>query len=425
VVLEKPKLFLDRREFVLVMVVLILIVAIRLGWEYRSYRMFVQLPLYYTHAIVVNTYPKERDGTRYTILKLHTDQGKTVFTTTYRHDDLLHKKLYLQLLPSPQIRFWNYLGGLYCKSRIKRVETAETTIRVTIGEKITEQHLKGEMQAFYRAIFLADPIPKVLRTRIASLGISHLVALSGFHLGILWGLLYGVILLVYRPFQQRYFPYRHALLDIGTGVLVVLGVYLWLTGFPPSLVRSYAMLLVGWWMVLMGIELVSFTFLTTIALGLLALFPSLIVSLGFWLSIAGVFYIFLVLLYCHETNKWVVSLVCIPVGIFVLMQPLVHGVFGLTTPWQLLSSVLSIGFILFYPLAMVLHLVGAGGWLDGALTWLFALPGEGAEKLIPMWGVAGYVALSVLAIGWRWGWYVLLGIATGVTGYLFGDLFLG
>ncbi len=169
----------------------------------------------------------------------------------------------------------------------------------------------------------------------------------------------------------------------------------------------------------MGIELVSFTFLATIGMGLLALFPSLIVSLGFWLSIAGVFYIFLVLSYCQKINKWIVSLVCIPLGIFLLMQPLVHSIFGMTTPWQLLSPVLSIGFILFYPLVMVLHLFGAGGWLDGALVWLFALPGNGAEKLIPMWGVAAYIALSVLAIRWRWGWYVLLAVAVGVTGYLF------
>jgi competence protein ComEC len=418
-VLEKPKLFLDRREFLLTMVVLAVIVLVRLGWEYRSYRAFVELPFFYTHATVVNTYPKERDGQHYTILKLHTHEGKTVFTTTYRSDDLRHKQLYLQLLPSPTIGFWSYLGGMYCKSRIKRIEPSAPSLRTTIGKHIASQHATQQMQAFYRGIFLADPIPKALRTQIASLGISHLVALSGFHLGIVWGLLYGAILLIYRPLQQRYFPYRHALLDVGAMVLALLGGYLWLTGFPPSLVRSFAMLLVGWGMVLMGIELVSFTFLATIGMGLLALFPTLIVSLGFWLSIAGVFYIFLVLSYCQEVNKWIVSLVCIPLGIFLLMQPLVHGIFGLTTPWQLLSPVLSIGFILFYPLVMVLHLLGIGGWLDGTLTWLFALPNSTTEILIPIGGTVAYIALSLSAIRWRWGWYALLAVAVGVTGYLF------
>ena len=418
-ILEKPGLFGSRREFLLIMSVLMLIVVMRLGWEYRSYRAFVQLPFFYTHATVVQTYPKERDGKKYTILKLHTQQGKTVYTTTYRHDDLLHKELYIQLLPGTQIHFWNYVGGMYCKSRIKHVRPTAPTTRVKMGEAIAVQHPQKKMQDFYRAIFLADPISRDLRTQIASLGVSHLVALSGFHLGILWGLLYGVILWMYRPFQQRYFPYRHALLDIGTLTLVLLGLYVWLTGFPPSLVRSYTMMLVGWGMVLMGIELVSFTFLTTIAMLLLALFPALTVSLGFWLSIAGVFYIFLILSYCQNANKWIVSLVCIPLGIFVLMQPLVHGVFGLTTPWQLLSPVLSVGFILFYPLGMVLHLLGMGGGLDEVLVYLFSLPEDAVERLMPWWGMMGYLTLSLSAIWWRWMFYLLVGIAVGYVGYLY------
>ena len=292
--------------------------------------------------------------------------------------------------------------------------------RRSLESWINRQHTDPNMQAFYRAIFLATPIPKTLRTQIASLGVSHLVALSGFHLGILWGILYGLGLLVYRPLQRRYFPWRHALADVGLVVMAVLGGYLWLTGFPPSLLRSYAMLLVGWGLVLMGIELVSFPFLATIALSLLALFPSLIVSLGFWLSIAGVFYIFLVLKYCQRLHARWVSLLCIPLGIFVLMQPLVHGIFPLTTPYQLLSPVLSVGFILFYPLSFLLHLVGQGSVLDGVLTTVFSMPETTSEHIFPVWAVAGYIVLSLMAMYRRWAMGVLLAVAVGYVGYLFG-----
>ena len=419
-VIEKPGLFVTRREFIVTMLLLALVVVLRLGWVYRDYRHFITQPFVYTHAVIINTYPKTREGRTYAVLKLHTDQGRVIYTTAYRRDLRRGMRLYLQLLPGTKIGVWDYLGGMYCKSRIKRVETPEPNLRSRLEAWVNRQHTLPMMRAFYNGIFWASPIPKELREPIARLGISHLVALSGFHLGILWGVLYGVLLWIYRPMQQRYFPWRHALADVGIVVMILLGLYLWLTGSPPSLVRSYAMLLVGWGMVLMGIELVSFTFLVTIAAVLLALFPPLVVSLGFWLSISGVFYIFLVLSYCQKASRNLVALVCIPVGIFVLMQPLVHGIFGVTTVWQLLSPILSLGFIVFYPLSMVLHLVGHGGILDGALIGLFSLPKAGSEHLLPWWGVVGYGVLSLMAIWKRWAMGMLLVVAVGYVGYLFG-----
>jgi len=419
VVLEKPKLFTSRREFIVTMLLLAFVVVLRLGWEYRNYRYFIAQPFVYAHAKIVNSYPKTRNGRTYAVLKLHTDSGKNIYTTSYRKDLKRGQRIYLKLLPSTRIGFWDYLGGMYCKSRIKRVEIPEPNLRFRLEAWISRQHTLPTMQAFYNGIFWASPIPKNLREPITRLGVSHLVALSGFHLGILWGVLYGMMLWMYRPIQQRYFPWRHTLADVGTVVMLLLGVYVWLTGIPPSLVRSYAMLLVGWGMVLMGIELVSFTFLAIISAVLLALFPPLVVSLGFWLSIAGVFYIFLVLSYCHKVSRKWVALVCIPMGIFVLMQPLVHGIFGVTTIWQLLSPLLSLGFVIFYPVSMVLHLVGYGGVLDGMLTWLFALPEASGEYLLPWWGVLGYGVFSLVAIWRREALVVLLTVAVGYVGYLY------
>ena len=418
-ILEKPKLFNTRREFLLVMMLLALIIFGRLGWKYRHYQSFVSQPFVYSHATIVNTYPKTRDGKTYAVIKLRSQKGHTIYTTAYRNDLKRGERLYLQLIPGGRITFWDYLGGMYCKSRIKHVEPPGEDIRSRLEQWVDRQHDTAMMRSFYNGIFWASPIPKTLREPIAGLGVSHLVALSGFHLGILWGIVYGALLLVYRILQQRYFPWRHALLDVGSAVMVILGFYLWLTGFPPSLVRSFAMLLVGWGMVLMGIELISFTFLSTITMVLLALFPALTVSLGFWLSVSGVFYIFLILSYCQKSSTKLVAFVCIPFGIFVLMQPLVHGVFGVTSPWQLLSPLLSIGFIVFYPLAMVLHLLGIGGALDGGLTYLFALPVTSEEHLLPAWAVAGYLLLSVAAIGRREVFWVLGVVATGYGLYLF------
>jgi competence protein ComEC len=251
------------------------------------------------------------------------------------------------------------------------------------------------------------------------LGISHLVALSGFHLGILWGLVYGVLLLIYRPFQQRFFPYRHALFDVGIAAMVSLGLYVWFVDLPPSLIRSYAMVMAGWIMLILGIELLSFTFLTTIMLLLIALFPSLMVSLSFWLSVAGVFYIFLVLQYSKGVKVWIISLLLIPFGIFVLMLPVVHSIFPVTSGYQLLSPLLSLLFVPFYPLAMILHLFGYGDVLDTVLLNLFNMPQNSMESLLPVWAVLTYTGISIGAIWNKKLFWLMLNVALIYAIYLF------
>jgi competence protein ComEC len=414
-----PRFFERHGEFVLFGVVALLIVSVRLGWEWHRYRTFVATPLYYTHARIDAIYtPRDAADSSRRILKLHSDRGRVWYTSVYRRDLQPRQRLYLQLLPSERIGFWEYMGGAYIKSRIKRILPPEETLRSRLAAWIERQHASPLMGAWYRGIFLGETLPSQLRRAVSGLGISHLVALSGFHLGIIWGVLYGVLLVLYRPIQQRRFPHRHALVDVGGVVLIVLLGYVWLSGAPPSLIRAFAMVLTGWIMMLLGIELVSFTLLAAVALVLIALIPSLLVSLGFWLSIAGVFYIFLVLRACQHANTYLVTLVCIPVAIFVLMQPIAHAFFGMTTPWQFVSPVLSILFVPYYPVAFVLHALGAGDWLDDPLRWLLSLPDAGSSIVLPQWALVGYILLSLAAVWSRRAWYLLVGAALGWTGVL-------
>ncbi len=417
--LEKPKLFPEKKIFIWFVLSLIFIILIRLFFEYQAYQNFISKPFYYTDAKVLTDYKKFKSGKRYQVLKLRSDEGFTFYTTTHRKEKFTHKALRLQIFPNKSISFKDYLGTFYVKSRIKAQEVLPLTFKDTLLKKVASQHENVSLQSFYNAIFFATPLDKKLREKISMLGVSHLVALSGFHLGILWGLVYGLLLLLYRPVQQKYFPYRHALFDVGLVAVVFLGVYLWFVDFPPSLVRSYAMVLVGWAVLLLGMELLSFTFLTTILLTLVVLFPSLLVSLSFWLSVAGVFYIFLLLQYTKEFNKWIITLVFIPFGIFVLMLPVVHVIFGVTSAYQLSSPLLSLLFAPFYPLVMLLHLLGFGGVFDAVLLWLFSLPSESIEKLLPLWAMLGYIGLSLGAIWYRKVFYIVLGLAFGYGIYLF------
>jgi competence protein ComEC len=184
------------------------------------------------------------------------------------------------------------------------------------------------------------------------------------------------------------------------------------------------MLAIAWVMLLLGIELISFSFLGFVVMLLLALFPKLIVSLGFWFSVIGVFYIYLLIHWSQKSdiwfgNKWFITLISIPVGIFILMLPIVHGVFGATSSWQLLSPILSLLFALFYPLAIGLHLIGWGGLFDSGLQQIFALPSESYESLLPIWVVSGYIVLSLSAIWSKILFWMTLGFAILYLLYLY------
>ena len=126
--------------------------------------------------------------------------------------------------PNESIKFRDYLGTFYVKSKIKHQEKLPIIVKDKLLNYVAKQHENSALATFYNAIFFATPLEKALREKIALLGVSHLVALSGFHLGILWGLVYGLLLLLYRPLQQKYFPYRHALFDVG----MVAMVYTWI-----------------------------------------------------------------------------------------------------------------------------------------------------------------------------------------------------
>jgi len=395
------------------------IILIRLCIEYYAYQNFISKPFYYTHANVLNAYEKSKGKYRYQVLKLRSDEGLTFYTTQYRKEDFNHKRLRVQIFPSQSIGFTDYLGTFYVKSRIKHQELLPHTFKDDLLGEVASQHQDASLQTFYNAIFFATPLEKELREKISMLGVSHLVALSGFHLGILWGLMYGMMLLLYRPLQQHFFPYRHALFDVGLVAMILLGIYVWFVDFPPSLVRSYTMVLVGWMVLLLGMELLSFTFLATIVLMLVALFPSLLVSLSFGLSVAGVFYIFLLLQYSKGVKPWIITLILIPWGIFILMLPIVHSVFGVTSLYQLLSPLLSLLFVPFYPLVMGLHLLDFGSLFDTALVFLFAMPQESGEALLPRWMLCVYSGLSVGAIWSKNLFWSAVGVASLYMVYLF------
>ncbi|NEW61406.1 ComEC/Rec2 family competence protein [Sulfurovum sp. bin170] len=417
--LEKPKLFLTAKEFWLVVAIFLVTLAVRLSFFYDEYQDFISKPFYFTQVEVLQQYEKEKKGKTYTILRVYSSElDLNFFTRTYRKENFIDKRIRLKLFPYQEMRFVEYLGTSFISSRINAVSDKSDSFKSSVLSTIESQHSEPIIVSFYQAIFLATPLQKKLRDQVSTLGISHLIALSGLHLAILSGVLFFLLRPLYRIFQQRYFPYRFDLIDVGFLVLVILGWYVWFVDSPASLLRSYAMMVVGWSVLVLGIELLSFSFLATIVMVLLLLFPKMLVSLAFWFSVSGVFYIFLLLKRFSDVNKFLMTLI-ISFGIFILMLPIVHMIFPMTSTLQLYSPLLSLGFSFFYPISIFFHTVGMGGVFDGLLLKLFTLESQVVDVKLDMVFGVGYLLLSIGAIYYTRLFYLLLLVAFGFMGWIF------
>ncbi len=413
--LFRPKLFRNKKEFFIVSIFFILLIALRLLLLYNDYLALRRLPNYfYTEAQVIKLYPA-KDGA--TLLKLHSIEGLDFYLYTPKEPkrfDWVRVKIKLKKNTS----FFDYLRGFFAKGAVVEKVQEGFDAKAYFRKKIDKQHQKYKsLRSFYYAIFLADPLQKELRQKVSNLGVSHLIALSGFHLGILWILLFGVLYFPYKALQERFFPWRNRNIDLGFITLLLLAFYVIFVGAPASLLRSYIMLLLAWIMIIFGLEILNFEFLSFTLLLILLFNPKLIASLGLLLSFAGVFYIFLMLKWLKNASPWFISLVAIPIGIFLLMFPIGHFFFGNTSIWQLLSPPLSVVFILFYPISVLLHLLGFGSFFDPALYKLFSLSEHAIKITMPPWLIGAYIVSSFWAVFSKRAFYFTLVFAGAITFY--------
>ncbi len=415
--IEKPQLFSNKRESNFIVLLFLIVISIRLYSLYSDYKIFISKPFYFTYVDIIQEYKKGR----YSILRVYSKSlDLEFFTNIYnREGNFTNKRVRLKLFPSySNISFIDYLTTFYIKSKINEIKPLPSGIKDALLNKIAVQHRDKLIREFYQAIFLANPISKELREKITRLGVNHLIALSGFHLTILWGILFFILNRVYKPFQQIYFPYRFNLIDVGFIVLIVLALFVHFVDYPASLIRSYIMILFGWLLIIIGVELISFEFLTMVILITVAIFPKMGFSLSFWLSIAGVFYIFLLLKNFKIKNSIAITLI-ISFGIFILMLPITHIFFTTISKTQLYSPILSLIFTIFYPLTIFLHILNMGDIFDTALLRLFELESSTQDFKMPILYGVFYILLSIGAIYSKILFYILILISLVFTIYIY------
>ncbi len=387
------------KEYLLCGVISSLLLALNLYLEYLNYQKLDFSKPTSLNAQILLQYPKTKDQKTYFVLKL---QSKgMIFYSTIKEP-----------LKNLQYRYAQFFGKIKPCSFLESLKscffqtysfslTRKQDFKSHVRHFIDSAHSSALVGNLYRALFIGDSLNKDLRDRANVLGINHLLAISGFHLGILSASVYFLFSLFYTPLQKRYFPYRNAFYDIGVLVWVFLLGYLLLLDFLPSFFRAFLMGLLGFLACFFGVRLLSFKLLILACCIAIALLPKLLFSVGFLLSVCGVWYIFLFLKHAQaffKTSSFLMrSLQAISLSalIFLNMLIIAHAFFPMFSPYQLFSIPLGLIFIVFFPLSLLLHAVGLGSLLDPILNMPLMIPTISVYS--PLWLLGAHLFLTILS----------------------------
>ncbi|OBV29743.1 hypothetical protein BA723_00070 [Helicobacter sp. CLO-3] len=404
----------EGKEWLFVIGILALVFLEQVGLEYRKWRALpFETPGEIT-AQILNQYQKTKDNKTYWVMKLKSE-GHTFYTTS-REDIKPLQGRYVRVYGKTNCSFVEYFRScFFINFTFSLLPHQEST--KPIKDYIASQHENQENASLFNTLFFADTLSKKWRGVSNLLGLAHILAISGFHLGILSAFLFAILVLPYRFLQRRFFTYRNEVYDIGAIILVVLFGYLVVLDFVPSFLRAYAMAVFGFLLYFSGLQILNFKLLALVGLSCIALFPSVAFNIGFILSMAGVFYIFLFVRYfpkCHAL--WYFT--SFNIAVFFSITPIVHYFFPYFSPYQLVSILVSIAFVVYFPLMIVLHIFGLGGVLDKWLDMVLALEIPSIDYYLPWYLALIYAGLGMAAMFSRAAYVVMLICALAFYAYL-------
>ena len=279
--------------------------------------------------------------------------------------------------------------------------------RTLLLERLSEQGLDGDAYAVVAAMALGDKseLSKDLRDTYAATGASHVLALSGLHLGIIYTLLSLIVV------RRRWQVFSQLL------IILAIWTYVFLVGMSVSVVRSAIMLSVYALLSLGHREKMSVNTLAFTAMVMLAFAPSSLFDIGFQLSFLSVFFIILFLPFIdgpwHDeplTNpiaRWAWTMIVVSCAAQLGSAPLVAYYFGRFSPWFLPVSFIVIPaatLILWLSLLVLLvppsapALVWVATSLNQILHRIASVPGASISGLHPSLLQIVMVYVIILAV---------------------------
>jgi len=386
--MESIALFSNKKQRVIFYGGLLIVFCFNLLFLYYQFKDFKKNEIFQTDAIVLNIYKKDS----YNVVKLQSDDK--IYFTSISKDIKIDKLDGVNiLLDTRKIDFLSYLKGFYLKNIEIFIYKQKDSVKKDIYNYIKSQHKNSSISSIYEALFLSISVDKDLRQLFSNYGISHLIAISGFHLGLILSVIYFIVINAYKPIHQKYFPYRNKKSDVLVFSSIILYWYLLLIDIPPSFLRAFIMFVFGFILLRDNIKILNFETLFIVSSIIMAFFPKLIFSLSLWLSIAGVFYIFIFIKYSQKLNKYI-RFVLFNFWIFFAMFPIVHYFFYNFAYEQLLSPIISMLFIIFYPISFLIHIIGIGDIFDNLLSLCINYNFNIVEIKTQLWFLIIYLLVS-------------------------------
>jgi competence protein ComEC len=309
-------------------------------------------------------------------------------------------------------------------SRIERTQQYFLHQRSLLLERLETAGLSDDRYAVVAAMALGDrsALTKELKETYSKTGASHVLALSGLHLGIIYALL--SMLVVGRRWQMI------------TQVATVLSIwaFVFLTGMSASVVRSAIMLTVYALLALGHRQKMSVNTLAFTAIVMLLVTPKALFDVGFQMSFMAVFSILLFVplfyrpfsaeyLMTHRAVSWLWGIVAVSVAAQIGVAPLIAYYFGRFSCYFLLTNFivipaatlilyLALGTLLIPSLGVVL--ASMVGLLNTTLLYIATIPGATIEGLHPSVGLTVAIYGVLLAA-----YYLLWLTVSNFRGYYF------
>lgn len=408
--LERVDLF-DSKSGSLFVLFLLFIFSLSLSYEYYQFNKLKTFDDPLVRAEVIDQEIRLIADAPKTSIKLRLENGSTVRCAMSPYLRDLRGREVLVELQVAKVTFVDFLRGFRTRGLIMEVYPS-LSLKEKWYRRIAAAHDDVWMRELYGALFVATPMSQEFQTLVGGMGLSPVLSISGYHFGILSLIAYFFLRAPYRWVQNRYFPYRHGNRDLFWVVGGLLFAYLAILEFNPAMIRSFGMIIVGYWLYDRGVKIISFQTLL-IAIGiLLAFFPRLFFSLSFWFSTFGVLSIFIFVRYYEHWKPWQIFL-ALHIWCYLVLLPISLAIFAIFGWAHIGSIAIALIFNLYYPVVLALHLTPWGNFFDPYLIGLFETA-EVKKVLIPMWVGIGSIVLALGAMKRKEAFWVLgvLGITT-------------